>query len=47
MTNKPENNLKVWLELTKLKIMIPVSLTGFTGYFAFDPHFSSKVFLLV
>jgi protoheme IX farnesyltransferase len=45
MTNKPVNNLKHWLELTKLKIMIPVSLTGFTGYFAFDPHFSSKAFL--
>jgi protoheme IX farnesyltransferase len=25
--------------------MIPVSLTGFTGYFAFDPHFSSKALL--
>ena len=45
MTNKPVNNLKLWLELTKLKIMIPVSLTGFTGYFAFDPVFSSKAFL--
>jgi heme o synthase len=45
MTNKPVNNLKYWLELIKLKIMIPVSLTGFTGYFAFDPHFSSKAFL--
>ncbi len=45
MTNKPENKLKDWLELAKLKIMLPVSLTGFTGYFAFDPHFSSRVFL--
>jgi heme o synthase len=45
MTNKTANKLKDWLELTKLKIMIPVSLTGFTGYIAFDPHFSSKVFL--
>jgi protoheme IX farnesyltransferase len=26
--------------------MIPVSLTGFTGYFAFNPHFSSGVFIL-
>jgi heme o synthase len=40
MTNKKER-LKDWLELTKLKIMIPVSLTGFTGYFAFNPQFSS------
>jgi heme o synthase len=45
MTNKPGNKLKDWLELTKLKIMIPVSLTGFTGYFAFDPHFSTGLFL--
>jgi protoheme IX farnesyltransferase len=46
MTSKASNKLKDWLELAKLKIMIPVSLTGFTGYFAFDPHFSSKIFLL-
>jgi protoheme IX farnesyltransferase len=45
MTNKPGNKLKDWLELAKLKIMIPVSLTGFTGYFAFDPHFSARIFL--
>jgi len=45
MTNKPEHKLKDWLELSKLKIMIPVSLTGFTGYFAFDPHFSLKIFI--
>ena len=24
--------------------MIPVSLTGFTGYFVFDPHLSAKIF---
>jgi heme o synthase len=46
MTNKPHHKLKDWLELSKLKIMIPVSLTGFTGYFAFDPHFSSGVFIV-
>ena len=45
MTNKPEHKLKDWLELAKLKIMIPVSLTGFTGYFAFDPHFSLRIFI--
>ena len=45
MTNNQGNKLKDWLELTKLKIMIPVSLTGFTGYFAFDPHFSSNFLL--
>jgi heme o synthase len=46
MTNNFSHKLKAWLELSKLKIMIPVSLTGFTGYFAFDPHFSSRIFLL-
>ena len=46
MINKPGYNLKAWLEFSKLKIMIPVSLTGFTGYFAFNPHFSSGVFIL-
>jgi protoheme IX farnesyltransferase len=45
MTNKPGINLTDWLELSKLKIMIPVSLTGFTGFFAFDPHFSLRLFL--
>lgn len=46
MTNNPRNKLKDWLELSKIKIMIPVSLTGFTGYFAFDPHFSSSIFFV-
>jgi heme o synthase len=42
MTNNPGNKLKDWLELSKLKIMIPVSLTGFTGYFVFDPQLSVR-----
>lgn len=46
MTNKSQHKLKDWLELSKLKIMIPVSLTGFTGYFVFDPHFSSGLFFV-
>jgi len=37
--------IKDYLELAKIKIMIPVSLTGFTGYFAFDPHISSGILL--
>ncbi len=45
MTNRPENQLKDYLELSKLKIMIPVSLTGFTGYFVFDPHFTARLLL--
>jgi heme o synthase len=40
------NKAKYYLELSKLKIMIPVSLTGFTGYFIFDPHFSSRIALV-
>jgi protoheme IX farnesyltransferase len=39
------NSLKYYLELSKLKIMIPVSLTGFTGYFIYDPHLSVNIFL--
>jgi protoheme IX farnesyltransferase len=43
MNNSPGNKLKDYLELAKLKIMIPVSLTGFTGYFYFVPHLSSSI----
>ena len=43
MINNSGNKLKYYLELSKLKIMIPVSLTGFTGYFIYDPHFSFKI----
>lgn len=43
MTNNSGNKLKYYLELSKYKIMIPVGLTGFTGYFIFDPHFSYKI----
>lgn len=44
MSNNP-NSLKDYLELAKIKIMIPVSLTGFTGFFAFDPHFTTRIFI--
>lgn len=46
MINSWGNKLKVYLELSKLKIMIPVCLTGFTGYFAFNPHFSSTILFI-
>jgi protoheme IX farnesyltransferase len=46
MINNPGNRLKYYLQLSKLKIMIPVSLTGFTGYFIFDPHLSLKIVLV-
>jgi heme o synthase len=45
MRNNPGNKLNDYLELSKLKIMIPVSLTGFTGYFLFDPHLSARLFI--
>ena len=46
MKNNSGNKLKYYLELSKLKIMIPVSLTGFTGYFIYNPHISAKIFLI-
>jgi protoheme IX farnesyltransferase len=46
MKNNPGKKLKYYLELAKLKIMLPVSLTGFTGYFIFNPHLSGKILLI-
>jgi heme o synthase len=46
MINSQVNKLKDWLELAKLKIMIPVSLTGFTGYFAYDSHLTAKALII-
>jgi heme o synthase len=46
MKSNPRNKLKYFLEISKLKIMFPVSLTGFTGYFLYDSHISVKIFLL-
>jgi heme o synthase len=46
MKSNFSNQLKEYLKLSKLKIMIPVSLTGFTGYFIFDPHFSVRLILV-
>jgi protoheme IX farnesyltransferase len=43
MINNSENRLKYYLELSRLRIMIPVSLTGFTGYFIYSPHISLKI----
>ncbi len=45
MKSKAGNKIKNWLELSKLKIMVPVSLTGFTGFFAFNPHLSPGLLL--
>jgi protoheme IX farnesyltransferase len=46
MKNNSGNKLKYYLELSKLKIMLPVSLTGFTGYFIYNPHISAGLFLV-
>lgn len=35
-----------YLIMCKLKIMLPVSLTGFTGFFLFDPSFSANIFIV-
>jgi len=37
--------LRHYFELSKLKIMIPVSLTGFTGFFLHNPHQPGKALL--
>jgi protoheme IX farnesyltransferase len=44
MKNNSGNRLNHFLELSKLKIMLPVSLTAFTGYFIKDPHISFRIF---
>lgn len=43
MNNQTTGNFSSYLVLSKLKIMVPVSLTGFTGYFIFDPHLSLNI----
>ncbi len=34
------------IQLARLKIMLPVSLTGFAGYFIYDPHISVDILLV-
>jgi protoheme IX farnesyltransferase len=43
MKSKAGNKIRIWLEFSKLRIMLPVSLTGFTGFFAFNPHLSPEL----
>lgn len=45
-SNKPLGKLRYYQELAKLKINIPVSLTGMTGYFLFYPSLSKGLFLV-
>jgi protoheme IX farnesyltransferase len=46
MKNNSGNILSYYLKLSKLNIMLPVSLTGFTGYFIFDPHITLNILLI-
>lgn len=41
-----KNKVKNYLKLSKLKVMIPVSLTGFTGYFISDPRITTGILLV-
>lgn len=47
MKNNSGKILSYYLELSKLKITLPVSLTGFTGYFIYDPHISGEIILIM
>ncbi len=40
------NKIKSYKEFSKLNIMIPVSLTGFTGYFIFKPGISLEIIMV-
>ena len=46
MISNSGNTFLSFLKLSKLKIMLPVSLTGFTGYFIFNPVLSENIFLI-
>jgi heme o synthase len=46
MKSKLRNKLYYYLALSKLKIMVPVSLTGFTGYFICDSRITIKLFII-
>lgn len=46
MTDNLRMRLNDLPELGKIKIMVPVSLTGFTGYFIFDPHITAGLLIV-
>jgi protoheme IX farnesyltransferase len=46
MKNNPGSLFRDYLQLSKLTIMLPVSLTGFTGYFIYNPHPSVNIILV-
>ena len=45
MKNNSGTRLSDYLQLSKLTIMLPVSLTGFTGFFMYYPHLSINLIL--
>ena len=47
MKSRPvRNRIRDYLELGKIKIMIPVSLTGFTGFFIYNPVLTFRILLV-
>jgi protoheme IX farnesyltransferase len=44
--NRPSSLLSAFIELSKLKVMLPVSFTGFTGYFMYNPHINAELVLV-
>lgn len=46
MNKRIVNKIKSYKELSKLNIMIPVSLTGFTGYFIYNPGISQEIVMV-
>lgn len=46
MKSNSVSHLRDYLQLSKLTIMLPVSLTGFTGYFIYNPHLSVNIILV-
>jgi heme o synthase len=46
MKSNQGEKLRYYLRLSKLRIMIPVSLTGFTGYFIYKPQISVNIILV-
>jgi protoheme IX farnesyltransferase len=44
--NRPNSLLSAAIELSKIKVMLPVSFTGFTGYFIYNPHITAELILV-
>jgi protoheme IX farnesyltransferase len=46
MKSNSGEKISYYIKLSKLRIMIPVSLTGFTGYFIYKPQLSVNLLLV-